>query len=178
MTFLLLIIAASFYAIGSYLDLRSSVRGKYFGTKEGKKLLKNADGDIDVTKKVLFTVLVGIALLMVYVFIHQIVGILSFVIVGCVVLYIALDNARAQKVNREKQIAWLTKTAQYTPDQATELFNSGHFEGAGTVVTPKSGRKYYSNFKWITAPTPEMLRVKLIELALRPSGTWFPEEGR
>jgi hypothetical protein len=173
--YLALIPASLLYVNGVVMDIISSPRRPdYYGQRESTGFLQDENGGLDVGKKIIVSVIVGAGLLGGAYF-EPLVGIIGLSGLGLVSVWQYFQNRSKQKQARERQTRFLTTSAQYTPDQAEDLFHQMHFNNIGALKTSKAGMWFYTDFRWIQGPSPEIVRRKLMELALKPSRDWFPK---
>lgn len=160
------------FAVSRWLDILTSVDGRYFGLSEANKLWANKDGDMDVTKNLMVSAIIAAAVLVPAAIWDPYASLIlvPFIAGG---FYISFKNRSVAKKNRAKQIEYL------------RLIRAGNWpaQELGWPIT-RNGKTFYGLFRWVysTKPTSQGtgdavfdMQGKLQTLAESPESEWFPK---
>lgn len=166
------------FVLGRYLDIVSSVGGKYYGLKESNRLWDNGEGDIDAAKNLIVSAIIGGAVL--------VPAAIWDPYASCILLpftagsiFIYFRNMGMRKKNRERQIKCLR--------QIRDALTYDQWPNMGWPATnKKNGHTYYEIFRYVystkptngpegTAPAIFDMQGKLEALAKGPESEWFPK---
>lgn len=174
---LIIIIAATFYALSRFADLWTSRRGLYYGTSESNKLFRNKDGEINTLVYVLVSVAIGMGIAVATFFVPYLWTMYLPFTLGSFV--VAWTNYNQQQKNRLEQIAFLQNIHVQMMAGATETDVIPMF--AGMLTSEGNGQIWFPLFAWIKVPgrlgddSVSVLIQAIIDVAKQTAEKWFPE---
>lgn len=172
---ILIILMAIIYAAGRGADMWTSVRGLYYNTTEGNKLWRDKYGNFSLTKNLIASIALGVAIVIAAVYVDYLWTMFLPFAFGS--WYVALANYRLQNANRVKQTEFLKDLLRIQNEGGTEVdlwvaFNE-------ELMVTASGRTWYQQFAWIwelgeAVDVRATLVRRIADVALLPPAQWFP----
>jgi hypothetical protein len=177
----LFLLSLALLAAGRYADYLTSRQFPYCGGTEGNSLMRDPHGRFAEKRNLVASVIVGVASVLLYGYLEHMSGIVVNLIIGGGSLVVAYLNNRANKKDREKQLAIVSQIRDLLANTTDHNEINDWFEQNLYQVFDRSfgGWTYLSPFPWLVSQNPDrfvaILECRDMLITFVRTGAVFPK---